>query len=1220
MKKYDHNSSGDNTYTSDFEDILKTTYLFDMWDDHIAIISPDGLIIYTNQSWKQFAKDNGLDPLKCSEGTNYLKVCDGPNGNCSIDVSTATKGIIDVINGTKNLFKIEYPCHSPDDKHWFLLKVTPLSKTYPSNVLLQHIDITDRKLAEEHIRERENRFNSIFRAVPTGVGVVQERILREVNDLICKMTGYSRDELLGQSSRILYPTDDEFEYVGREKYSQIQKQGIGTVETQWKRKDGKIIDVIVISSPIDPDDLLKGVTFTGLDITERKKAEQALIESEENYRLLAHNSLDAIWVMNKDLEFTYVSPSCYNISGYTPDEFIGTRLYDHCDDMNYQMILNFVQKGLDKLPNVLGMKFEAVLFKKDGAEFPVEIVGKVLCDEDGSPIGFQGTTRDITDRKKTENALKESEAKFRNYIDNAPDAVFVSDPDGNYLEGNEAACRITGYSENELVGMNFLDVTPVEDHEFILDKFSELKINGFVEIDVRFLTKNGCKRWWNVNASLLPDDRIITFKKDITKRKTAEFEIIETLKYSTQKENEVTELLNSTHSILKNKDFGSVARIVFDACARTIGAKAGYVALLSETGDENEVLFREDGGMPCFVDPTLSMPVRGLRAEVYKRGNVVYHNDFMNSEWVNYMPEGHMYLPNVLFTPLRIEGKTLGLMGFSYKDGDFNENDALLARTFGEYLAISLNNKMNLDSLEKSEELYRSIFEAAANLITSVDGNGIIVDCNNQITTVLGYEKEEILGHSIAKIIHPDYLDKALASLQEMLETGFSYGKEYKMVRKDGNLIDVVINSSGINKLNGKYERTICLINDVTERKKADIKLYESEKKYSSLVENSNDGIIILQGDKIRYANKTMQEMSGYSYEEIVDKSFIEFVSPEYIDLIMEKYKRRLNGERISNHYDVDIISKNRTAIPVNVSASIIQYQGFPATMAILRDVTIWMEAKEALINAKIAAEDANKAKSEFIANISHELRTPLNPIIGFSDILANEMAGELNENQKRYASNIKRNGVQLLEFINHILDVCKIESGNVGLARDVFDLQNAIAEVKDSKDGMASRGGILLEAHVDPEIAEVVADAFKVKEILSAIVDNAIKFTPTGGMVTINAVRKTDHVQISITDTGIGISKGDWETIFKPFVQLDGSTTRKYGGAGIGLMLVKEYVKMHSGDVWVESEPGKGSRFTFTIPMGAMKNEIFIDNKDSFKCAKCALFSQCNSRCSDFD
>ncbi|KGK97917.1 hypothetical protein LI82_09165 [Methanococcoides methylutens] len=519
-----------------------------------------------------------------------------------------------------------------------MLKVTPLSKTYPSNVLLQHIDITDRKVAEEHIRERENRFNSIFRAVPTGVGVVQERILREVNDRICKMTGYSRDELLGQSSRILYPTDDEFEYVGREKYSQIQKQGIGTVETQWKRKDGKIIDLILSSSPIDPDDLLKGVTFTGLDITERKKA---------------------------------------------------------------------------------------------------------------------------------------------------------------------------------------------------------------------------------------------------------------------------------------------------------------------------------------------------------------------------------------------------------------------------------------------------------------------------------------------------------------------------------------------------------------------DIKLYESEKKYSSLVENSNDGIIILQGDAIKYANKTMQEMSGYSYEAIVDKSFIEFVSPEYIDLIMEKYKRRLNGERISNHYDVDIISKNRTAIPVNVSASIIQYQGFPATMAILRDVTIWMEAKEALINAKIAAEDANKAKSEFIANISHELRTPLNPIIGFSDILANEMAGELSKKQKRYASNIKRNGVQLLEFINHILDLCKIESGNVSLKRDVFDLQNAIAEVKDSKADMASRGGILLEAHVDPQIAEVVADAFKVKEILSALVDNAIKFTPTGGMVTINAVRKTDHVQISITDTGIGISKGDLETIFKPFVQLDGSTTRKYGGTGLGLMLVKEYVKMHSGDVWVESEPGKGSKFTFTIPMG---------------------------------
>ncbi|MEL4305424.1 PAS domain S-box protein [Methanococcoides sp. LMO-2] len=1146
-----------------------------------------------------------------------MNICNESTGENSIEASCIAKGIIDVINGNKGLLKIEYPCHSPDEKRWFLLKVTPLSKTYPTNVLLQHIDITDRKLAEEQIRDRGNRLDSIFRAVPAGIGVVQERILREVNDRICKMTGYSRDELLGQSARILYPTNDEFEYVGREKYSLIQKKGTGVVETQWKRKDGNIIDIILSSSPIDPDDQLKGVTFSALDITERKKAENTLIESEENYRLLAHNSLDAIWVMNKDLEFTYVSPSCYIISGYTPDEFIGTKVYDHCDDLNYQTILNFIQEGIDRLPDASGVKFEAVLRRKDGTEFPVEIVGKVLCDEDGSPIGFQGTTRDITDRKKAKQSLIESEAKFRNYIDNAPDAVFVSDLDGNYIEVNKSACRITGYSEDELVGMNFLDITPVEHHEFLLKKFNELKKNGIIDLDVQFLTKNGCKRWWNVSSSVLSDERIITFKKDITKNKSAEFELIETLKYSTQKENEITELLNSAHSILKNKDFEAVARIVFDACARTIGAKAGYVALLSETGDENKVLFLEDGGMSCFVDPELPMPVRGLRDEVYKKGNVVYHNDFMNSEWTKYMPEGHMDLPNVLFTPLRIEGKTLGLMGFSYKDGDFNENDALLAKTFGDYLAISLNNKINLDLINKSEELYRSIFESAANLITSVDENGIIVDCNSRIKNVLGYDKKEIVGNPMSKIIHPDYMDKALESLQEILETGVSYNEEYKVVKKDGTLIDVVINSSGINKSNGKYERTICLINDITEHKKAELKLYESEKKYSTIVENGNDGIIILQGDSIKFANRTMQEMAGYSYEQIVERSFIEFVSPKHVDTIKEKYRRRLNGEKVSNHYEIEIISKSGALLPVNVSASVVQYKGHPATMAILRDISSWKQARQALIASKLAAEEANRTKSEFLANVSHELRTPLNPIIGFSDILANEMAGELNEKQKKYAFTIKNHGEELLNLINHILDISNIHAGNTDLECDLFNLQKSIVEVKESRIVIASKKNVLLESHVDPQLAEIFADPVKIKDILHGLVDNAIKFTPEGGVVEIYATREDDHARISVVDTGIGISKEDRVRIFNPFMQVDGSTTRKYGGIGLGLMLAKEYVNLHSGKIWVESELGVGSKFTFTIPIVSEKANLLNTNDDPFSCGDSILNVSLNNRCS---
>lgn len=203
-------------------------------------------------------------------------------------------------------------------------------------------------------------------------------------------------------------------------------------------------------------------------------------------------------------------------------------------------------------------------------------------------------------------------------------------------------------------------------------------------------------------------------KKDTTRQKQAnidnnknEEKLRDALIKARKKEKEIEELLTATSAILKTNNFEVAAKTIFDACARSIGAKAGYVALISDDGEENELLFLEDGGMPCTVNPELPMPIRGLRAESYKSGKVVYDNNFMNSEWVKFMPEGHMDLPNVLFSPLNIEGKTVGIMGMACKEGDFNENDARIAAAFGEYAAIALQNSRTFDMLEKrTKELH----------------------------------------------------------------------------------------------------------------------------------------------------------------------------------------------------------------------------------------------------------------------------------------------------------------------------------------------------------------------------------------------------------------------------------------------------------------------------------------------------------------------------------
>ncbi len=248
---------------------------------------------------------------------------------------------------------------------------------------------------------------------------------------------------------------------------------------------------------------------------------------------------------------------------------------------------------------------------------------------------------------------------------------------------------------------------PEESKEIIQKAVQEAIEKGKnYDVTVEFETAKRSRLWVRtIGRSVFDEGKCVrlygTFQ-DVTAQKVKEDELREALTKSKRSEQEISELLNATYAILSSGDFNKVARKIFDACARVIGAKAGYVALLSEDGKENELLFLEDGGMPCTVDPNLPMPIRGLRAEAYESGRVVFDNEFMKSKWVKYMPKGHMGLENVLFAPLNIEGKTVGIMGLAIKEGGFNEHDTRLAEAFGEYAAIALQNSKYINMMKKN--------------------------------------------------------------------------------------------------------------------------------------------------------------------------------------------------------------------------------------------------------------------------------------------------------------------------------------------------------------------------------------------------------------------------------------------------------------------------------------------------------------------------------------
>jgi diguanylate cyclase (GGDEF)-like protein/PAS domain S-box-containing protein len=327
----------------------------------------------------------------------------------------------------------------------------------PLQMVGTHLDITDRKHAEETRRLSDERLQSVFRVAPAGIGVVRDRVFSEVNQRLCEMTGYTPEELIGQSSRMLYPSEEEHALVGRIKYDQIKATGTGAVETRWHRKDGTIREIWLASSPFNSEDLSQGVIFTALDITERKTAEKALKESERKLSSWMGNLPGMAYRCRNDRNWTmeFMSEGCHALTGYFPEDL--KNCYSeiiHPDDREYMW--QTVQTSLvEKKPFQLEFRIRTA----SDEERWVWEQGVGLFSEQGAVEALEGIIVDITERKRAEEALSESEARYRSLFENNHAVMLVLDPaTGEIVDANPAAASWYGWSRDELCQKNIGDI------------------------------------------------------------------------------------------------------------------------------------------------------------------------------------------------------------------------------------------------------------------------------------------------------------------------------------------------------------------------------------------------------------------------------------------------------------------------------------------------------------------------------------------------------------------------------------------------------------------------------------------------------------------------------------------------------------------------------------------------------------------------------------------
>jgi two-component system, cell cycle sensor histidine kinase and response regulator CckA len=388
---------------------------------------------------------------------------------------------------------------------------------------------------QNRLPENESRLRSIFLAAPVGIGLVADRIIKDANDRLCDMTGYSRDELVGRNARIFYPSDEDYNYVGSEKYRQIAEKGTGSVETRWRRKDGAIIDVMLSSAPIDPSDLSRGVTFTAIDITERKIAETKLRESEKKLRLVTDRMNDMIWTIDLALRTTYVSPSVKKLLGFTPEERM-------LQDVKNQMTVESLSRVIETVANEMErekepgidpdrtIKIEVEYYHKNGSRVWCENIVGALRDEKGGLIGAYGVSRDITERKHAEEALRESENKFRLTFNFSPDSVNINRlENGLYVDINEGFTKLTGFTREDAIGKTSAEIGIWHDLADRQKLVKQLKETGICEnLEAVFRRKDGSLGTGLMSARIIHLKNmpyIISITRDITERKRAEEEL-----------------------------------------------------------------------------------------------------------------------------------------------------------------------------------------------------------------------------------------------------------------------------------------------------------------------------------------------------------------------------------------------------------------------------------------------------------------------------------------------------------------------------------------------------------------------------------------------------------------------------------------------------------------------------------------------------------------------
>jgi PAS domain S-box-containing protein len=513
----------------------------------------------------------------------------------------------------------------------------------------------------------------------------------------------------------------------------------------------------------------------------------------------------------------------------------------------------------------------------------------------------------------------------------------------------------------------------------------------------------------------------------------------------------------------------------------------------------------------------------------------------------------------------------------------------------------TLRAREEAEALRASEQRWRSLAEALPQLVWSARPDGACDYFSTQWTEHTGVAESELLGWRWLETLHPEDREPTRRFWLESVAGRHPYDVEYRVRRRDGEYRWFKTRGVPIRDDQGKIVQWFGTCTDITDLRQTEEALRSSEERFRGTFENAAVGIAHtdLEGRFLR-VNEKLCDILGYSREGLLTRALPDVTCPEDWAADREQFRTLLRGEAPSFSRDKRYLRQDGSPVWVAVSVSLQRdAAGTPLnTISVVRDITHRKRLEKELRRATEAAESANRAKDEFLANVSHEIRTPMNAILGMTELA---LGTELTDDQRQCLTTVKSAADSLLGIINDLLDFSRIEAGKLELLPADFSLRAAVGDTLRALAVRARKKGLELISHVQPDVPDALTgDAGRLRQVLLNLVDNAIKFTERGEVVVTVGLQIADcrlqiddpdsnlqsaicDLQFSVRDTGIGIPKDQQERIFRAFEQQDASTTRKYGGTGLGLTIASQLVALMGGQITVDSAPGRGSTFAFT-------------------------------------